>query len=85
MKSSGINTNSKKLTLGLRVGIGSIIGSKSKNWDSHSLPNNRIWLSKIGDSISMSMVTGINIGSENWSKLGNDIRVNIDLKMESES
>ena len=71
MKSSGTNTNLGKSTLGSRVGIGSIIGSKSKNWDLHSLPNNGMWLSKIGDSVSRFMGTKINAGSENWSKLGN--------------
>ena len=46
---SRINTNSEKLTSGSRVGIGSKIVSKLKNWDPHSLPNNGMWLSKIGD------------------------------------
>ena len=44
-----------------------------------------MWLSKFSDSISKSMGTGINIGSENWSKLGNDTGVNIKSKMETES
>ena len=42
-------------------------------------------LSKIGDSISRSMGTGINVGSENWSKLGKNTGVNIDLKIKIES
>ena len=55
MIGSGTNTNSKKSTLGLRVSFGSRVESKSKNWDSHSFFINRMWLSKIGDSISKSM------------------------------
>ena len=31
------------------------------------------------------MGTGINVGSENWSKLGKDTGVNTDSKMETES
>ena len=34
---------------------------------------------------SRSMGTAINVGSENWYKLGNDTGINIDSKMETES
>ena len=44
-----------------------------------------MWLSKIGDSMSRSMGTEINVGSKNWSKLGKNTGVNIDSKMETES
>ena len=44
-----------------------------------------MWLSKIGDYISRSMGTGINVGSENWSKLGKNTGVNMDSKMGTES
>ena len=44
-----------------------------------------MWLSKFGDSVSRSMGTGINVGSRNWSKLGNDTEVNIDSKMKADS
>ena len=44
-----------------------------------------MWLSKIGDSISRSMIMGINVGSEKWSKLSNDTGVNIKSKMKIES
>ena len=83
-KSSRTNTNSKKSTMSSRVSFASRVESKSKNLISHSFPTNEIWLSKFGDSISRSM-TEINVGSENWSKLGNDTRINIDSKMETES
>ena len=61
-----------------------LVESKSKNWNSHSFPINGMWLSKIGDSISRSIGTGINVGSENWSKFGKNIGVNIDSKMGTE-
>ena len=48
-------------------------------------PINEMWLSKIGDSISISMCTVINVGLENWSKLGKNTGVNIDSKMGTES
>jgi len=85
MKSSGTNTNSGKSTLGSRVSFASRVESKSKNLISHSFPTNEIWLSKIGDSISRSIGTGINVGSENWCKLGKDTRVNLDSKMGNKS
>ena len=44
-----------------------------------------MWLSKIDDSISRFMGTETNVGSENWSKLGKNTRVNIDSKMGTES
>ena len=44
-----------------------------------------MWLSNIGDSNSRSMGTRINVGSENWSKLGKNTGVNIDSKMGTES
>jgi len=75
----------KKSSLSSRVGFGSIIGSKSKNLNSHSFFINGMWLSKMGDSISRSIGTGINIGSEKWSKLDKDTVVNIDLKFETKS
>ena len=53
------------------------------NWNSHSFPINRMWLSKIGDSIYRSMDAGINVGA--GSKLGKDTEVNIDSKMGTES
>ena len=37
MKSLGVNTNSRKSTLGSRVGLGSRIESKSKNLILHSI------------------------------------------------
>ena len=77
------NTNSEKLTLGSRVGFDSRAKSKSNNWTSHSFPFNGMWLFKIGNSISRSMGTEINIGSKNWSKLGEDTGINIDSKMET--
>ena len=43
-----------------------------------------MWLSKIGDLISRSMGTEINVGSGNWSKLGKNTRINIDSKMGTE-
>ena len=82
---SRTTTHSGKSNVGSRVGIGSIVGSKSKKWNSHSFPINGMWPSKIGDSISRSMGMGINFGSVNWSKLGKNAGVNIDLKMETES
>jgi len=42
MKSSGINTNSEKSTLGPRVGLGSRVESKSKNLISLSVPINEM-------------------------------------------
>ena len=42
-------------------------------------------LPKFGDLISKFMGTRINIDSRNWFKLGNDTRVNIDSKKETES
>ena len=85
MKGSWPNTNSEKLSLGLRVSFGSIVGSKSKNLSSHSWSINEMWLSKIGGSISRSMGIEINVGSGIGSKLGKDTRVNIDSKIETES
>ena len=41
MKSSGTNTNSKKSTLDLRVGLDSRVGSKSKNLISHFFPSTK--------------------------------------------
>ena len=79
------NTSSGKSTLGSTVSFGSRVESKSKNRNSHSFSINGMWLSKIGDSISKSMGMGINVGSKNWSKLDNKIRVTIDSKMETES
>ena len=46
---------------------------------------NGMWLSKIGGSISKSMVTGINVGLKNVSKLGKDTGVNIDSKIRIDS
>ena len=83
--SSGTITNSKNSTLGSRVGFGLRVESKFKNWNSHYFPINGMWLSKIGDSIFRSIGTEINIGLENRSKLGKDIRVNIDSKMGTET
>ena len=40
---------------------------------------------KFDGSVSRSMDTGINVGSGNESKSVKDIRVNIDLKMGTES
>ena len=85
MIGSGTITNSRKLTLGSRVSFGSRVESKSKNWNSYSSPINGMCLSKFGDSISRSIGTGINVGSENWFKLGNDTGVNIKSKMKIES
>ena len=64
MIGSGINTNSKKSTLDSRQ-FWFKVESKSKNWNSHSFSINGMWLSKFGDSISRSMGTRINVGSEN--------------------
>ena len=61
---SGTITNSGKSSVGSRVSYGLRVESKSKNWDSHSLPKNGMWLSKIGDLIFRSMGTGINVSSE---------------------
>ena len=69
----------------IRVSFDSRIGSKSKNWSSHSFLINEIWLSKISGSISNSMGTGINVGSRIESKLSKDTRVNIDSKIRTES
>ena len=44
-----------------------------------------MWLSKLGDSISRSIGTRINVGSRNESKLGKDTGVNIDSKFETKS
>jgi len=85
MKSLGTNTNSRKSTLSLRVSFGLRVESKSKNLISHSFFINEMWLSKIGDSISRSICTGINVSLKNWSKLGKDTGVNIDSKMKTES
>ena len=85
IKGLGTNTNLGKSTLGLRVGFGSRVVSKSKYWNSHSFSINGMWLSKIGGSIPRSMGIGISIGSKNGSKLGKDTGVNIDLKTEIES
>ena len=74
MKRLGTNTNSGKLTLGSRVGFSSRVESKSKNLISHSFFINETWLSKIGDSISRFIGTGINVGLGNWFKLGKDTR-----------
>jgi len=69
-----------KSSLVLRVSFDSRVKSKSKSWNSHSLPINRMWLSKIGGSISKSMGTRINVGLKNGSKLDKDTEVNIDSK-----
>ena len=82
---SGTITNSKKSNVSSRVDIGSIVGSKSKKQNSYSFPINRMWLSKFGISISRSIDTRINVGSEKWSKLSNDTGVNIKSKMKIES
>ena len=44
-----------------------------------------MWLSKRSGSISKSIDTGINVGSDNRSNLGKDTEVNIDSKIGTES
>ena len=74
---TGTNTDSRswfKSSLGSKAGFGSRVGSKSKNWVSHSFPINGMWLSKIIDSCSRFIGTG-NVSSTMWSKSGKDIGV----------
>jgi len=59
------NTNSEKSTFGSKVGFGSRVESKSKNWNSHSFLIHGMLLSKFDDSIPISMGIRINVGSEN--------------------
>ena len=44
-----------------------------------------MWLSKRGGSISKFIGTSINVDLRNRSKLGNDTRINIDLKIKTEA
>ena len=67
------NTNSKKLILGSKVSFDSRVESISNNRNSHSFLINGMRLFKIGDLISKSMGTRINVDSKNWFKLGEDI------------
>ena len=66
MKGTGTNIDLGillKSCFSSRVGFGSRVESKLKNWDLCSFPNNRIWLSKIGGSYSKSIGTRISIVS----------------------
>ena len=47
----------------MKVKIGSKMGSKSKNWCSHTFPSNEVWSYDIGDSISQCTGTGFNLDS----------------------
>ena len=88
MKGSGTNTDLRmwlKSSLGSRVNFYSKVGSKSKNWSSHSWSINRMWVFKIGGSISRYIGVGINVSSRIGSKLGKDTGVNIDSKIKIES
>ena len=85
LKSDRFGNQSGKSTLRSRVGFGSRVESKSKNLISHFFSINEMWLSKRGCSILKSMDTWINVGLENESNLGEDIGINIDLKIRIES
>jgi len=69
-----------KSSKGSGVEIGSESGSKSRSWNSnsHSFPNNGMWLSKIGDSSSRMPGMGIKTYSKILLKLGSKKGVNID-------
>ena len=83
LESKGTNTDSGKWlksSKGLGVEIGSGSGFKSRSWNSspHSFSNNRMWLSRIGDSSSRMTGMGIETDSKILFKLGNKTGVYID-------
>ena len=75
-----------------------VLGSKMIGLGTNTNSENHLWVRKLVlvQELSpnprieihihfLSMATGINVGSGNWSKLGKDTRVNIDSKMVTES
>ena len=78
MKSSGTNTNSKKSTLGSRVGLGSRVESKPKNLISYSVP----FIPEPKSTTALNHIQLLNQGIDNydlmmifqdWSCKGNNL------------